>query len=61
MWEPRRLTTLKAFMACYRDNLGVDILLNAVFSKAVSTCSSLNIRGPVSYPYKTTGKMVLFL
>jgi hypothetical protein len=28
MWQPRRLTTLRAFMACYRDSfmfLGLDI------------------------------------
>ena len=33
--------------------LGPNILLNTLFSKTLSLCSSLNVREQVSHPYKT--------
>ena len=37
--------------------LGQDILLGAIFSNALSLCSSLNVSDQVAHPYKTTGKI----
>jgi hypothetical protein len=39
--------------------LGLDILLNTLFSNTISLCSSLNVRDQVSHPYKTTGKIIV--
>jgi len=39
--------------------LGPNILLNTLFSYILSLCSSLNKRDQVSYPYKTTGKIIV--
>ena len=42
--------------------LGLNILLNTLFSKTLSLRSSLNMSNQVSYPHKTTGKiLVLFI
>jgi polysaccharide pyruvyl transferase WcaK-like protein len=38
---------------------GPDILLNTLFSKTLSLCSSLNVRDQVSHSYRTTGKIVV--
>jgi hypothetical protein len=38
---------------------GPNILLSAVFSNTLSLCSSLNVRGQVSRPYRTTGKIIV--
>jgi len=37
---------------------GLNILLNRIFSKALSLRPSLNVSDQVSYPYKTTGKII---
>jgi hypothetical protein len=34
--------------------LGPNILLNSLFSKTLSLCSSLKVRDQVSHPYSTT-------
>jgi len=39
--------------------LGPNILLNTLFSYILSLCSSLNVGDQVSYPYKTTGKIIV--
>jgi len=39
--------------------LGPNILLSTLFSNTLSLCSSLNVSDQVSYPYKTTGKIVV--
>ena len=39
--------------------LGPNILQNSLFSNTLSLRTSLNVRDPVSYPYKTTGKIYL--
>jgi hypothetical protein len=36
--------------------LGPNILLNTLFSKTLSLCSSPKVRDQVSHPYRTTGK-----
>jgi hypothetical protein len=111
IWEPRRLTTLWASTACYRDSFtsylspihaicsahlilldliillilaeeckswscplcsfvrppvtsslcDPNILLNTLFSNTIILCSSLNVRDQVSHPYRTTGKITLFI
>ena len=38
--------------------LGPNILLNTLFSNALSLCSSLNVSDQVSHPYKITGKFI---
>ena len=38
--------------------LGPNILLNTLFSNTFSPCSSLNVSDQVSYPHKTTGKIM---
>ena len=38
--------------------LSPNILLNTLFSNALSLHSSLNVSDQVSYPYKTTGKII---
>jgi hypothetical protein len=40
---------------------GPNILLNTLFSNALSLHSSLNIRHQVSHPYRTTGKILCIL
>jgi hypothetical protein len=37
---------------------GPNILLSTLFSNTLSLFSSLNVRGQVSYPYRTTGKII---
>jgi hypothetical protein len=39
--------------------LGPNILLNNLFSKTLSLCSSLKVRDQVSHPYRTTGKITV--
>jgi hypothetical protein len=39
--------------------LGPNILLNALFSKTLSLCTSLKVRDQVSHPYSTTGKITV--
>jgi len=39
--------------------LGSNILLSTLFSNTFSLCSSLNVSNQISYPYKTTGKIVV--
>jgi hypothetical protein len=34
-------------------------ILNTLISNTVSLCSSLNVRGEVSHPYRTTGKIIV--
>jgi hypothetical protein len=34
-----------------------NIILNALFSNALSLCFSLNLRDQISHPYRTTGKI----
>jgi hypothetical protein len=41
--------------------LGPNILLNTLFSKTLSLCSSLKVRDQVSHPYSTTGKIITVL
>jgi hypothetical protein len=38
-----------------------NILLNTLFSNTLSLCSSLNARNQVSHPYRTTGKIIVFI
>jgi hypothetical protein len=38
-----------------------NILLSTLFSTPLSVCSSFNVREQVSYPYRTTGKFVVFI
>jgi hypothetical protein len=44
-----------------RPLLGPNILLSTLFSKTLSLCSSLSVRDQVSYPYKTTGKIITLI
>jgi hypothetical protein len=37
---------------------GPNILLSTLFWNTLSLCSSLNVRGQVSYPYKTAAKII---
>ena len=46
-------------LLCYLTLLGPNILLNTLFSNTLSLCSSLNVSDQVSYPYKTTGKIIV--
>jgi hypothetical protein len=39
--------------------LGPNILLNTLFSKTLSPCSSLKVRDQVLHPYSTTGKITV--
>ena len=39
--------------------LGPNILLNTIFSNALSFLSSLNVSDQASHPYKTTGKIIV--
>ena len=39
--------------------LSPNILLSTLFLYILSLCSSLNVRDQVSYPYKTTGKIIV--
>jgi hypothetical protein len=39
--------------------LSPNTLLSTLFSCSLSLCSSLNVRDKVSYPYKTTGKIIV--
>src|SRR5215471_7200925 len=39
--------------------LGPNILLNTLFSNTLSLCPSLNVSDQVSYPYKTTGRIIV--
>jgi hypothetical protein len=39
--------------------LGPNILLNTLFSKLLTLCSSLKLRDQVSHPYSTTGKITV--
>jgi hypothetical protein len=39
--------------------LNPNILLNTLFSITLNLCSSLNVRGLVSYPYRTTGAIIV--
>ena len=41
--------------------LGPNVLLNTLFSNTLSLRSSLNMSDQVSHPYKTTGKIIVFL
>jgi hypothetical protein len=38
--------------------LGLNISLDLLFSTKLSLCPSLNVRPPVSIPYKTTGRII---
>jgi hypothetical protein len=40
--------------------LGPNILLRILFSNTLRLCSFLNVRDQVSYPYKTTGRIMFF-
>jgi hypothetical protein len=37
---------------------GQNILLNTLFSNTLSLCFSLNVRGQISHPYRTIGKII---
>jgi polysaccharide pyruvyl transferase WcaK-like protein len=37
------------------------MLLNTLFSNTLSLCSPLNVRDQVSHPYRTTGKIIVFI
>src|SRR5215471_1036091 len=39
--------------------LGPNTLLKTPFSNTLSLCSSLNVSDQVSYPYKTTGRIIV--
>jgi hypothetical protein len=39
--------------------LGLTILLNTLFSNTLNLCSSFSVREQVSYPYKTTAKIIV--
>jgi hypothetical protein len=41
--------------------LGPNILLRTLFSNTLSLCSSLSVRDQVPHPYKTTGRIMVFL
>jgi len=41
--------------------LGPNILLNTIFSNILSFLSSLNVSDQVSHPYRTTGKIIVFI
>jgi hypothetical protein len=36
-------------------------ILNTMFSYTLNLCSSLNLKDQVSYPYKTAGKIIVFM
>jgi hypothetical protein len=38
-----------------------DIHLSTLFSNTICLCSSLEVTGEVSHPYKPTGKMICFV
>jgi hypothetical protein len=40
---------------------GLNILLSTLFSNTLNICSSLTVRYQVSHPYKTRGKIKVFL
>jgi hypothetical protein len=40
--------------------LGPNILLNTLFSKTLSLCSSLEVRDQILYPYNTTVKITIW-
>jgi hypothetical protein len=54
-----RSSLLRIFLRCPVTSplFGPNILLSTLFSNTLSLCSSLNIKGKVSHPYKTTGKI----
>jgi hypothetical protein len=39
----------------------VEIFLSTLFSNTLNLCASLSARDQVSHPYKTTGKIVLYI
>jgi hypothetical protein len=41
--------------------LSPNTLLSTLFSNTFSLCSSPNVRDQVSHPYKTTGKITVFV
>jgi hypothetical protein len=58
-WEYRLLSS--SLCSFFQDPssslLGPNIFLNTLFSKNLSLCSSLKVRGQVSHPYSTSGKI----
>jgi hypothetical protein len=40
---------------------GPNILLNTLFSKTLSLCSSPKVKDQISHPYSTTGKITIFV
>jgi hypothetical protein len=40
---------------------GPNIHLSTLFSNTLNPCSSLSVRGQVSHPYETRGKMMIFM
>jgi hypothetical protein len=55
-------TSLYSFLHYSSSSLlGPNILLNTLFSKSLSLCSSLKVVDHVSHPYSTTGKILIFM
>jgi phosphate starvation-inducible membrane PsiE len=49
------------FILLFSSLLGPNILLRTLFTNTLSLCSSLNATDQVSHPYKTTGRIMVFL
>jgi hypothetical protein len=62
-WEQYKLrsSSLYSFLQppITSSPFGPNIPLSTLFSNTLSLCSSLNVRGQVLHPYRTTGKIIV--